>query len=60
VLHNATPIAREHEPGVSKLKEAERAAFAHLVESYAGDRAELAKHLGISARSLYRKLKELK
>jgi DNA-binding NtrC family response regulator len=60
LLQNTPPAAQEQGLGVSKLKEAERVAFAKLVEGYAGDRAELAQHLGISARSLYRKLKALK
>ena len=47
-------------PGASTLKDAERAALAKLVEDHTGSRAELAQHLGISARSLYRKLKVLK
>jgi DNA-binding NtrC family response regulator len=47
-------------PGTSTLKDAERAALAKLVEDHTGSRAELAQHLGISARSLYRKLKVLK
>jgi DNA-binding NtrC family response regulator len=59
LLHSASSTGQDQNPSVSKLKEAERAAFAKLVESYAGDRAELAKHLGISTRSLYRKLKAL-
>jgi transcriptional regulator with PAS, ATPase and Fis domain len=44
----------------SSLKEAELAAFATLVESHKGKRADLARNLGISTRSLYRKLKGLK
>jgi DNA-binding NtrC family response regulator len=43
-----------------KLKGAERAALATLVENFAGTRTELAQHLGISTRSLYRKLKVLR
>jgi DNA-binding NtrC family response regulator len=46
--------------GTSNLKGAERAALAKLVEDFSGTRAELALHLGISVRSLYRKLKGLK
>jgi len=48
------------EPSASKLKDAQRAALAKLVEAHDGSRAELARHLGISPRSLYRKLKGLK
>jgi DNA-binding NtrC family response regulator len=46
-------------PGNTRLKDAEQDAFLKLVESHAGNRAELAKKLGISARSLYRKLKSI-
>jgi DNA-binding NtrC family response regulator len=60
LLQNCHSAAEEQRLGSSKLKEAERVAFAKLVEGYAGDRAELAQHLGISARTLYRKLKALK
>ena len=49
-----------HKPSVSKLKDAQRAALAKLVAAHDGSRAELAQHLGISPRSLYRKLKALK
>jgi len=55
------PIAAPHNKlGASKLKDAQREAFATLVDNYEGSRADLAAHLGISARSLYRKLNELK
>ena len=47
-------------PSASKLKDAQRAALAKLVAAHDGSRAELAQHLGISPRSLYRKLKGLK
>jgi len=47
-------------PIASKLKDAQRAALAKLVAAHDGSRAELAQHLGISPRSLYRKLKGLK
>ena len=47
-------------PGTSTLKSAERAALANLVENFAGTRSELAHHLGISTRSLYRKLNVLR
>jgi len=40
-------------------KQAERAAFKQLLESHAGSRGELAQKLGISQRSLYRKIKAL-
>lgn len=41
------------------LRAAEIDAFKQLVQSHTGTRAALARSLGISARSLYRKLKEL-
>ncbi|MDG5975404.1 sigma-54 dependent transcription regulator [Hydrogenophaga taeniospiralis CCUG 15921] len=41
------------------LKALERAALREMVERHAGSRAELAERLGISERSLYRKLKAL-
>ena len=47
------------EPVFSKLKDAQLATFATLVNSHVGSRAELAQHLGISQRSLYRRLKAL-
>ena len=37
----------------------ERARLAHALESFSGSRSELAKHLGISERTLYRRLKEI-
>lgn len=46
-------------PTPNVLKSLERAAFQQLVAGHHGSRAELAKLLGISQRSLYRKLKEL-
>ncbi len=60
LLQNTSSATQEQGLGVSKLKEAERVAFSKLVDGFAGDRTELAQHLGISARSLYRKLKALK
>jgi DNA-binding NtrC family response regulator len=41
------------------LRSLERAALRETVERHTGSRAELARRLGISERSLYRKLKEL-
>ena len=41
------------------LKSAERAALGELVETHQGTRAELAAQLGISERSLYRKIKAM-
>jgi DNA-binding NtrC family response regulator len=46
-------------PGIPSLKDAELAAFSALVESHSGSRTELANELGISTRSLYRKLQKL-
>jgi transcriptional regulator with PAS, ATPase and Fis domain len=37
----------------------ERGRLAHALESFEGSRSELAKHLGLSERTLYRRLKEL-
>ena len=56
-----SPISGEqiNRPGISKLKDVERTALAQLAANYAGNRASLAKHLGISTRSLYRKLRNL-
>ena len=47
------------EPETSKLKDAEKAAFFRLVRNHRGSREELARQLGISTRSLYRKLQAL-
>jgi DNA-binding NtrC family response regulator len=47
-------------PSGSKLKDAQQAALSTIVSSHVGSRAELAQHLGISQRSLYRRLKTLK
>jgi DNA-binding NtrC family response regulator len=44
-------------PGV--LKNLEHAVLKQLAGAHQGSRAELARKLGISERSLYRKLKEL-
>ena len=46
--------------GLTKLKQAELAALAQLASDFKGNRVELAKHLGISPRSLYRRLQALK
>jgi len=43
----------------SPLLDAERQAFARAVEAHAGTRRELATQLGISERTLYRKLRDL-
>jgi len=41
------------------LKSAERVALHNMVKAHPGSRAELAAQLGISERSLYRKLKNI-
>ncbi|WP_298233514.1 helix-turn-helix domain-containing protein, partial [uncultured Azohydromonas sp.] len=41
------------------LRDAEREALSALLAAHRGSRAELARQLGISERSLYRKLREL-
>jgi len=41
------------------LKTLERAALREMVERHTGSRSDLAERLGISERSLYRKLKTL-
>lgn len=46
-------------PGATGLKALERDALRNTVARHTGSRAELAQHLGISERSLYRKLKAL-
>ena len=53
------PPSEKEKVGVSKLKDAEQAALVKIIKNHTGSRAELAQHLGISERSLYRKLKEL-
>ncbi len=50
---------RSEAPSQAKLKDAERAALAQLVAQHSGSRSELARQLGISTRSLYRKLKSM-
>jgi DNA-binding NtrC family response regulator len=59
-LQQAAAPLPEGKPIGSTLLDLERVALAKLVESHSGSRAELAHQLGISARSLYRKLKGLK
>lgn len=50
------PPAGQEATRRTRLKDAEREAFLRLVEGHTGSRAELAQKLGISVRSLYRKL----
>ena len=54
-------VADLHVPSPARgaLKSAEKAALLLLVQSHQGSRVELAQQLGISERSLYRKLKAL-
>jgi DNA-binding NtrC family response regulator len=54
-LVSALPARNNTSPN-TLLKDAERSAFLQLVEGHIGSRIELAQKLGISARSLYRKL----
>lgn len=51
--------ARTAAPVAAKLKDVERAALLQWAAQHTGSRAELALKLGISTRSLYRKLKSL-
>jgi DNA-binding NtrC family response regulator len=65
----SVPLARKVEAAVAELhvpslamgalKSAEKAVLQQLVKSHQGSRAALAAQLGISERSLYRKLKSL-
>lgn len=45
--------------GVRRGTQDERGRLAHALESFAGSRSELAKHLGMSERTLCRRLREL-
>jgi transcriptional regulator with PAS, ATPase and Fis domain len=60
LFQTGTAFVRKEISHGSQLKNAEQVALVQLLESHAGSRAELAQHLGISVRSLYRKLKVLK
>lgn len=63
VLNMATsrPVIRNQERSpLLSLKGAQQEALAQLVARHQGSKAELAKKLGISERSLYRKLKTLR
>jgi len=59
IEQNGTQDLMLAKPVISTLKEAERSALAEMLANHQGSREELAKKLGISARSLYRKLKQL-
>jgi transcriptional regulator with PAS, ATPase and Fis domain len=70
LIADGTLIERRHLPReicaaacdaerLSPLHDAERRAFAEAVDAHAGPRRELAAALGISERTLYRKLREL-
>lgn len=58
VAAQSTPPADLHTSGQSLL-EIERAALHAQLQSHRGSRAELARKLGISERSLYRKLRSI-
>jgi transcriptional regulator with PAS, ATPase and Fis domain len=53
------PLAAARLPQTGTLKDRERLAFQQLVSGHKGSKAELAASLGISERSLYRKLRAL-
>jgi DNA-binding NtrC family response regulator len=55
-LHDSTPMASRATAG--SLREIERRNFRAVVAAHRGPRQELADKLGISVRSLYRKLRE--
>jgi two-component system response regulator HydG len=52
---NAKPLS-----GVVPLKEVERRYLAQVTQQYQGDRRDLARELGLSERTFYRKLQQLK
>jgi two-component system response regulator HydG len=54
----ASPLAATSSTGLS-LRSVERAALQAQLKMHRGSRAELAQKLGISERSLYRKLREI-
>lgn len=54
------PVAAIHTPAPGALQSIERAALEQMVTRHQGSRAELAAQLGISERSLYRKIKSRK
>jgi DNA-binding NtrC family response regulator len=60
---DADPAASAEAPasggGSSSLRSVERAALQAQLKTHRGSRAELARNLGISERSLYRKLREI-
>jgi len=58
VQASTNPHVARAEPGA--LKSAERAALGDMLKAHNGSRAELAAQLGMSERSLYRKIKALK
>jgi DNA-binding NtrC family response regulator len=53
------PVATTVPPVDAPLRDVERAALQAQLKAHRGSRAELARKLGISERSLYRKLREL-
>lgn len=59
VLDRAASAVNGRAGAPGALKSIERAALRQLVDNHQGNRTELARKLGISERSLYRKLKSL-
>ena len=57
--HEGARAPHADPPPPATLKQLERAALHQLIAGHAGSRGELAQKLGISQRSLYRKLREL-
>jgi two-component system response regulator HydG len=55
----APPAAMERLPSDASLRSVERAALQAQLKAHRGSRAELARKLGISERSLYRKLRDI-
>ena len=61
-IQSQVPVGEEPDPRApftDTLQAMEATAFQRLVERHVGSRAELARQLGISERSLYRKLRSL-
>jgi DNA-binding NtrC family response regulator len=59
VVSHGSPQARSAPPVDTSLRNLERAALQAQLKAHRGSRAELAHKLGISERSLYRKLRQL-
>ncbi|HNB45495.1 MAG TPA: sigma 54-interacting transcriptional regulator [Burkholderiaceae bacterium] len=56
---NESARTAARQPPAATLRDAEQAALRAALAEHSGSRAELAQHLGISPRTLYRKLREL-